>query len=71
MLWKLDNIFPYLLCLQFALPYLRKTKGNIINLASLVGIIGQKYAVPYVATKVSQKQAWRVMSTHLTPQYRT
>ncbi|XP_060137596.1 17-beta-hydroxysteroid dehydrogenase 14 isoform X3 [Zootoca vivipara] len=36
---------------QAALPHLRKTKGNIINIASLVGLIGQKYAVPYVATK--------------------
>nr|XP_034990565.1 17-beta-hydroxysteroid dehydrogenase 14 isoform X1 [Zootoca vivipara] len=37
--------------IKAALPHLRKTKGNIINIASLVGLIGQKYAVPYVATK--------------------
>ncbi|XP_061482074.1 17-beta-hydroxysteroid dehydrogenase 14-like [Rhineura floridana] len=36
---------------KFALPHLRKTKGNIIDIASLVNVIGQKYAVPYVATK--------------------
>ena len=38
---------------QFALPHLRKTEGNIINVSSLVATIGQVGAVPYVATKVS------------------
>lgn len=36
---------------KFALPHLRKTKGNIINMSSLVGIMGQLYATTYVATK--------------------
>lgn len=36
---------------KFALPYLRQTKGNIINMASLVGTMGQHLAVTYVATK--------------------
>lgn len=39
--------------LQWALPYLRQNQGNIINVSSLVGSIGQRDAVPYVATKVS------------------
>ncbi len=34
-----------------ALPHLRKTKGNIINLSSLVGQMGQLHATTYVATK--------------------
>lgn len=34
-----------------ALPYLRQTKGNIINMSSLVGAMGQIHAVTYVATK--------------------
>ena len=38
--------------LQFALPHLRKTKGNIINMSSLVAQIGQPGAVAYVASKV-------------------
>ena len=37
---------------QFALPHLRKTKGNIINMSSLVAQIGQPGAVAYVASKV-------------------
>jgi len=36
---------------KFALPHLQKTKGNIINLSSLVGAMGQLYASTYVATK--------------------
>ena len=36
---------------KFALPYLRQTKGNIINMASLVATIGQRHATTYVATK--------------------
>uniref|UniRef100_A0A2K5LG47 Hydroxysteroid 17-beta dehydrogenase 14 n=1 Tax=Cercocebus atys TaxID=9531 RepID=A0A2K5LG47_CERAT len=34
-----------------ALPHLRKSQGNVINISSLVGAIGQAQAVPYVATK--------------------
>lgn len=41
------------LSLQYVLPYLRQRQGNIINVSSLVGSIGQKDAAPYVATKVS------------------
>ena len=34
-----------------ALPHLRKTRGNIINMSSLVGAMGQLHATTYVATK--------------------
>ncbi|XP_062947014.1 17-beta-hydroxysteroid dehydrogenase 14 isoform X2 [Cynocephalus volans] len=37
--------------IKFALPHLRKSRGNVINISSLVGAIGQSQAVPYVATK--------------------
>ncbi|EMP41576.1 17-beta-hydroxysteroid dehydrogenase 14 [Chelonia mydas] len=46
------NLVGYFLTAKFALPYLRETRGNIINISSLVGIIGQSQAVPYVATKL-------------------
>jgi NAD(P)-dependent dehydrogenase (short-subunit alcohol dehydrogenase family) len=36
---------------KLALPYLRQTRGNIINMSSLVGSIGQQHAATYVATK--------------------
>ncbi|KAM4652308.1 L-fucose dehydrogenase [Discoglossus pictus] len=45
------NLIGYFLTAKYALPHLRKTQGNIINISSLVGTIGQKHAIPYVATK--------------------
>ncbi|RVE69914.1 hypothetical protein OJAV_G00082630 [Oryzias javanicus] len=45
------NLISYFLAAKFALPYLRQRQGNIINISSLVGSIGQKDAVTYVATK--------------------
>lgn len=45
------NLISYFLASKFALPHLRKTEGNIINVSSLVATIGQVGAVPYVATK--------------------
>jgi NAD(P)-dependent dehydrogenase (short-subunit alcohol dehydrogenase family) len=45
------NLVSIFAACKFALPHLRKTEGNIINLSSLVGTIGQKHATTYVATK--------------------
>lgn len=45
------NLVSYFLASKFALPHLRQRQGNIINVSSLVGSIGQKDAAPYVATK--------------------
>ena len=36
---------------KYALPYLRQTQGNIINISSLVGAMGQLHGCTYVATK--------------------
>ncbi|XP_073914023.1 L-fucose dehydrogenase isoform X5 [Castor canadensis] len=36
---------------KLALPHLRKSQGNVINISSLVGAIGQSQALPYVASK--------------------
>eukprot|EP00026_Physarum_polycephalum_P013605 Phypoly_transcript_14022.p1 GENE.Phypoly_transcript_14022~~Phypoly_transcript_14022.p1 ORF type:complete len:268 (+),score=49.08 Phypoly_transcript_14022:181-984(+) len=49
-LFDLNMVSMFAAC-KFALPHLRKTKGNIINLSSLVGQMGQLHAVTYVATK--------------------
>lgn len=49
-LLELNLISLFTLC-KFALPHLRQTKGNIINLASLVATTGQHHATTYVATK--------------------
>jgi NAD(P)-dependent dehydrogenase (short-subunit alcohol dehydrogenase family) len=45
------NLVSIFAACKFALPYLRETKGNIINMSSLVGVMGQLYGVTYVATK--------------------
>jgi len=38
---------------QAAIPHLIKNKGNIVNVASTGGIIGESYLVPYTATKAA------------------
>lgn len=45
------NLVSVFTACKLALPYLRQSKGNIINMASLVGSIGQRHAATYVATK--------------------
>jgi NAD(P)-dependent dehydrogenase (short-subunit alcohol dehydrogenase family) len=45
------NLVSVFTACKFALPHLRETKGNIINVASLVARIGQHQATTYVATK--------------------
>ena len=45
------NLVSIFAACQEALPHLRKTRGNIINMSSLVGSMGQLYATTYVATK--------------------
>lgn len=45
------NLVSIFAACKFALPHLRETKGNIINMSSLVGIMGQPGATTYIATK--------------------
>ena len=45
------NLVSYFAACKFALPYLRKTHGSIINISSLVGSMGQEGATTYCATK--------------------
>jgi NAD(P)-dependent dehydrogenase (short-subunit alcohol dehydrogenase family) len=45
------NLMSIFTACKAALPHLRKCEGNIINIASLVGTIGQRHAVTYAATK--------------------
>jgi NAD(P)-dependent dehydrogenase (short-subunit alcohol dehydrogenase family) len=41
---------PFLVC-RAALPHLRKTKGCIVNVASIAGLQGQAYTAAYCASK--------------------
>src|SRR5438552_1242524 len=45
------NLVSIFAACKFSLPHLRRTQGNIINMSSLVGAIGQLHATTYVATK--------------------
>jgi NAD(P)-dependent dehydrogenase (short-subunit alcohol dehydrogenase family) len=45
------NLVSIFAACKLALPHLRRTQGNIINMSSLVGAIGQRFATTYVATK--------------------
>ena len=49
-LLELNLVSVFVACQQ-ALPHLRRTQGNIINMSSLVASIGQEHATTYVATK--------------------
>jgi NAD(P)-dependent dehydrogenase (short-subunit alcohol dehydrogenase family) len=49
-LFELNVVSLFVACQQ-ALPHLRKVRGNIINMSSLVGSMGQLHAATYVATK--------------------
>ena len=45
------NVMSVFAACRRALPHLRQTRGNIINMSSLVGAMGQLHAATYVATK--------------------
>lgn len=45
------NLLSVFAACKFALPYLRQTAGNIVNIASLVATFGQRHATTYCATK--------------------
>lgn len=49
-LLELNLVSMFVACQQ-ALPHLRRTQGNIVNMSSLVGSMGQLHATTYVATK--------------------
>ena len=48
------NLRSTFLCCKYAIPHLRKTRGNIINISSMVGLVGQANAGAYSATKGGQ-----------------
>jgi L-fucose dehydrogenase len=48
------NLRSTFLCSKYALPHLRKTKGCIITISSMVGLVGQPNAGAYSATKGGQ-----------------
>jgi NAD(P)-dependent dehydrogenase (short-subunit alcohol dehydrogenase family) len=45
------NLVSYFAACKYALPHIRKVRGSIINMGSLVGTMGQQLATIYCATK--------------------
>ena len=45
------NLRGYFLTCKYVLPHLKKTKGAIVNISSIVGEVGQYYSSLYCATK--------------------
>jgi NAD(P)-dependent dehydrogenase (short-subunit alcohol dehydrogenase family) len=56
------NLTSTFLCSKYALPHLRATKGAIINISSMVGLVGQSSAGAYSATKGGQIAMTRGMA---------
>lgn len=50
---------------QYALPYLRKTTGTIINMSSMVALLGQEHSTAYCATKGAQLSLTKSLAIEL------
>ena len=61
------NIKSQFLLVKEALPELKKAKGAVINMGSMVGVIGQKDAVAYVGTKGGIIAMTKAMAIDLGP----
>ena len=61
------NLRSTFLCSKYAIPHLRQTKGNIINISSMVGQVGQPNAAAYSATKGGQIAMTKNMAIDFAP----
>lgn len=61
------NLRSTFLCSKYAMPHLKKTKGNIINISSMVGQVGQPNAAAYSATKGGQIAMTKNMAIDFAP----
>ncbi len=66
-LFRLNFVSTFVGC-KHALPHLRKTKGTIVNMASMVGILGQDKAVAYCSTKAAQIGLTKALAVELGPE---
>lgn len=56
------NVVSVFALAKLALPHLRRTRGSIVNVASLVATIGQHHATTYVATKGAVKSFTKALA---------
>jgi meso-butanediol dehydrogenase/(S,S)-butanediol dehydrogenase/diacetyl reductase len=57
-------------CTQAALPSLRESKGNVLNIASVYGVVGSAYTTAYSAAKGGLVNLTRSMALELAPDIR-
>lgn len=53
---------------KLAVPHLRNTKGTIVNISSMVAVLGQDRAAAYCGTKAAQIGFTRALAAELGPQ---
>jgi NAD(P)-dependent dehydrogenase (short-subunit alcohol dehydrogenase family) len=53
---------------KFALPHLRKTRGTIVNVSSMVALVGQDQAAAYCSTKAAQLGLTKALAVELGPE---
>jgi NAD(P)-dependent dehydrogenase (short-subunit alcohol dehydrogenase family) len=56
------NVISVFALSKLALPHLRRSRGSIVNVASLVATIGQHHATTYVATKGAVKSFTKALA---------
>lgn len=59
------NLTSTFLCSKYAIPHLRHTRGCIVNISSMVGLVGQRDAGAYAASKGGQIAMTRNMALDL------
>ena len=62
-----SNVFHYYSMAHYALPALKKTKGNIVNISSKTAITGQGGTSGYIASKAGQLGLTREWAVELLP----
>lgn len=53
---------------KFALPYLRETRGTIVNISSMTAVVGQHLSTAYCATKAAQVGLTKALAIEAGPQ---
>lgn len=59
------NVLSNFFAAQAALPYLRQTKGTIINMCSMTAVLGQEHSTAYAASKGAQLSFTKALALEL------
>lgn len=64
------NLSGTFFCIGAAVPALRESGGNILNVASVLGVVGSAYGSPYAAAKGGVVNMTRALAVELAPTIR-